>query len=75
MLIGEVVTPTFDIEVVKTAISTALQPFTANLTVTNVAVILGLVLSLCLALYLFYWGARKGLGMLKGSFSGGKLRF
>lgn len=65
----------FSIDAVKTAITTALDPFTTNLTVGNVAIILGLVLSLCLTLYLFYWGARKGLGMLKGSFSSGKLRF
>lgn len=73
MMLGDAAA--FDIETIKTAISTALDPFTSNLTVGNIAIILGLVLTLCLGLYLFYWGARKGLGMLKGSFSKGKLGF
>lgn len=65
----------FSISTVTSAISTALKPFVDNFTVGNIATVLALVLTACLALYLFYWGARKGLGMLKGSFSGGGLRF
>lgn len=65
----------FKIETITTAITSALEPFVTNLSVTNVASVLAITLTSCLALYLFYWGARKGLAMLKSSFSGGGLHF
>ncbi len=63
--------PAFDIEAIKTAILSVIQPFLSNLTPANIAAILALVLLACLTLYVFYWGARKGLGMLKGTFEHG----
>lgn len=63
---------TFSIDTIKTAISTVLEPFLTNLTPANIAAVLALVLLACLTLYVFYWGARKGLGMLKGTFEHGK---
>lgn len=62
---------TFSIDTIKTAISTVLEPFLTNLTPANIAAVLALVLLACLTLYVFYWGARKGLGMLKGTFERG----
>jgi len=58
-------------DAIKTAITTVLEPFTSNLTVTNIATVLALVVGGCLTLYLFYWGARKGIAMLKGTFESG----
>lgn len=65
----------FKITDITAAIKQALDPFVTNLSVTNVASVLAITLTSCLALYLFYWGARKGLAMLKSSFSGGGLHF
>lgn len=67
-------TNAFDFSVVKSGIETVLASFTANLTVANIASVLGIVIVACLTLYLFYWGARKGIAMLKSSFSGGGFR-
>ena len=61
----------FDIEGIKTAITSVIDPFLSNLTPANIASVLALVLLACLTLYVFYWGARKGLGMLKGTFEHG----
>lgn len=69
-----VTTPSFDIDSIKTGISTTLAPFIENLSVGNIAQVLALVILSCLTLYLFYWGSRKGLAMLKGAFAKGKLR-
>lgn len=60
----------FDFSVVKTGIQSVLGVFTSNLTVANIAEVLGLVIVACLTLYLFYWGARKGIAMLQSAFSG-----
>ena len=60
----------FDFEVVKTGIGSVLGVFTANLTVANIASVLGIVIVACLTLYLFYWGARKGIAMLQSAFAG-----
>lgn len=65
-----VTAPTFDFSVVKDGISSVLGVFTSNLTVANIASVLGLVIVACLTLYLFYWGARKGIAMLQSAFSG-----
>ena len=71
MLTAEaVVAPTFDFTVVKDGIASVLSVFTTNLTVANIASVLGLVIVACLTLYLFYWGARKGIAMLQSAFSG-----
>lgn len=70
MLTAEVAAPTFDFSVVKDGISSVLGVFTTNLTVANIASVLGLVIVACLTLYLFYWGARKGIAMLQSAFSG-----
>lgn len=64
------VTTGFDFEIVKTGIESVLEVFTSNLTVTNIAAVLGIVIVACLTLYLFYWGARKGIAMLQSAFSG-----
>lgn len=60
----------FDFSAVKTGIESVLGVFTANLTVANIASVLGIVVVACLTLYLFYWGARKGIAMLQSAFSG-----
>lgn len=66
--------PTFDIDSITSGISATLAPFIENLSVANIAKVLALVILSALTLYLFYWGSRKGLSMLKGAFSKGKLR-
>lgn len=63
-------TNTFDFNSVKSGIGSVLGVFTANLTVANIASVLGIVVVACLTLYLFYWGARKGIAMLQSAFSG-----
>lgn len=65
------VAPTFDIASIKSAIQTTISPFLENLTPANIAAILAIVIFAVLTLYVFYWGARKGLGMLKGTFEHG----
>ncbi len=65
-----VATTAFDFNTVKTGITSVLQVFTDNLTVANIASVLGIVIVACLTLYLFYWGARKGIAMLQSAFSG-----
>lgn len=67
----EVTIPTFSIETITGAIKTVIEPFLTNLTPANIAIILALVIGACLILYVFYWGARKGIGMLKGTFESG----
>lgn len=69
----ETSTPTtnaFDFSKVKSGIESVLGVFTENLTVANIASVLGIVIVACLTLYLFYWGARKGIAMLQSAFSG-----
>lgn len=69
--LGEVTsTNAFDFDAVKTGIESVLGVFTSNLTVANIASVLGIVIVACLTLYLFYWGARKGIAMLESAFSG-----
>ena len=63
-------TNAFDFEQVTDGIESVLGVFTANLTVANIASVLGIVVVACLTLYLFYWGARKGIAMLQSAFSG-----
>ncbi len=63
-------TTEFDFATVTNGIKTVLQVFTDNLTVANIASVLGIVIVACLTLYLFYWGARKGIAMLQSAFSG-----
>ena len=63
-------TTTFDFGAVTDGIETVLSNFTDNLTVANIASILGIVIVACLTLYLFYWGARKGIAMLQSAFAG-----
>ncbi len=63
-------TNAFDFANVKSGIESVLGVFTANLTVANIASVLGIVIVACLTLYLFYWGARKGIAMLQSAFSG-----
>lgn len=63
-------TITFSFDTVKTGIQTVLAIFTDNLTVSNIAAVLGIVIAACLTLYLFYWGARKGIAMLQSAFAG-----
>lgn len=63
-------TNAFDFNVVKSGINSVLGVFTENLTVANIASVLGIVIVACLTLYLFYWGARKGIAMLQSAFSG-----
>ena len=58
-------TNAFDFSAVKTGIESVLGVFTANLTVANIASVLGIVVVACLTLYLFYWGARKVLQCYK----------
>lgn len=71
MLIMEAAgTNTFNFETVKTGIDSVLGVFTQNLTVANIASVLSIVIVACLTLYLFYWGARKGIAMLQSAFSG-----
>ena len=69
-LLADAVTSTIDMSSVTNAISSVLSAFTDNLTVANIASVLGLVIVGCLTLYLFYWGARKGIAMLQSAFSG-----
>ena len=64
-------TPAVDIDTVTGAIQSVLDVFLDNLTVANVAAVLAIVIGACLVLYLFYWGVRKGMGMLKGTFESG----
>lgn len=63
-------TNAFDFGTVTEGIESVLGVFTANLTVANIASVLGIVIVACLTLYLFYWGARKGIAMLQSAFSG-----
>lgn len=63
------------IDEVTGGITTTLTPFKEQLTIANISKVLAIVISACLALYLFYWGVRKGLGMLQRTFFSGKLRF
>lgn len=65
---------TFSISDIVSAIKTVLSPFLENLTVGNIAQILAIVILACLTLYVFYWGVRKGLRMVQGAFTKGKLR-
>lgn len=67
---GSSTTNTFNFDTVKTGIGSVLGVFTTNLTVANIASVLGIVIVACLTLYLFYWGARKGIAMLQSAFSG-----
>ncbi len=60
----------FDFSQVTSGINSVLAVFTANLTVANIASVLGIVVVACLTLYLFYWGARKGIAMLQSAFAG-----
>ncbi len=60
----------FDFSAVTAGVKSVLGVFTTNLTVANIATVLGLVIVACLTLYLFYWGARKGIAMLESAFSG-----
>lgn len=64
----------FSIGDVVSAIKTVLTPFLENLTVGNIAQILAIVILASLTLYVFYWGVRKGLRMVQGAFTKGKLR-
>lgn len=70
MLESTVASTTFDFATVTTGIESVLGVFTSNLTVANIASVLGIVIVACLTLYLFYWGARKGIAMLQSAFSG-----
>lgn len=63
-------TNSFDFSQVTAGINSVLGVFTANLTVANIASVLGIVVVACLTLYLFYWGARKGIAMLQSAFAG-----
>ncbi len=63
-------TNAFDFSQVTSGINSVLGVFTANLTVANIASVLGIVVVACLTLYLFYWGARKGIAMLQSAFAG-----
>lgn len=63
-------TNAFDFSQVTAGINSVLGVFTANLTVANIASVLGIVVVACLTLYLFYWGARKGIAMLQSAFAG-----
>lgn len=65
-----VTTNAFDFNAVTDGIESVLGVFTANLTVANIASVLGIVVVACLTLYLFYWGARKGIAMLQSAFAG-----
>lgn len=67
---GTTTTTAFDFSAVTSGIESVIGVFTANLTVANIASVLGLVIVACLTLYLFYWGARKGIAMLQSAFSG-----
>ena len=55
----------FDFSQVTSGINSVLAVFTAN-----IASVLGIVVVACLTLYLFYWGARKGIAMLQSAFAG-----
>lgn len=71
MLLGnESATTAFDFSQVTSGIQSVLGVFTDNLTVANIASVLGIVIVACLTLYLFYWGARKGIAMLQSAFAG-----
>jgi len=67
---GTASTITFNFDTVKSGIQSVLGIFTDNLTVANIAAVLGIVIAACLTLYLFYWGARKGIAMLQSAFAG-----
>lgn len=60
----------FNFSEVTAGIKSVIGVFTANLTVANIASVLGIVVVACLTLYLFYWGARKGIAMLQSAFCG-----
>lgn len=64
----------FSMDTIKTAIETVIKPFLDNLTVANVATVLGIAIGSCLALYLFYWGVRKAWNMLRSTFERGTFR-
>lgn len=70
MKLAEGSTIAFDFSTVQSGIETVLSVFTDNLTVANIAAVLGIVIGACLTLYLFYWGARKGIAMLQSAFAG-----
>ena len=63
-------TTAFNFSNVTSGIESVLGVFTDNLTVANIASVLGIVIVACLTLYLFYWGARKGIAMLQSAFAG-----
>lgn len=64
-------TTAVDVTEITGAIETVAEPFLETLTVGNIALVLAIVIAACLGLYLFYWGARKGIAMLKSTFESG----
>jgi len=47
---------------------------TAQLTIANIASIIGLVVGAVVGLFLFWWGARWVVKRISGAFTSGKLR-
>ena len=47
---------------------------TSQLTIANIAAIIGLVVGALVGLFLFWWGARWVVKRISGAFTSGKLR-
>ena len=47
---------------------------TGQLTIANIAAIIGLVVAAIVGLFLFWWGARWVVKRISGAFTSGKLR-
>lgn len=54
-------------------IQTVVNAGTSSFTIESVASILGITLAAAAGLFLLWWGARKGIRMLKNAFTKGKL--
>lgn len=54
-------------------IQTVVNSGTSTFTIETIASILGITLAAAAALFLLWWGSRKGIRMLKNAFTKGKL--
>lgn len=60
-------------EEVISGIKTVVEAGTDTFSISTIASILGVTLASAATLFLLWWGARKGIKMLKNAFTKGKL--
>jgi len=59
---------------VLAGIQAVITSATGQLTIANIAAIIGLVVAALVGLFLFWWGARWVVKRISGAFTSGKLR-